>query len=275
MSAPASLTRSRMGPSRFLALAILLSATGLLVAYWMTTVRAAEPTLSLALVAGGVAAVAVAWANYRERIVIGRIVAALRDPERRDGAIAELRRKVDRAFQARDIGAIEDALRFAIEPLVITGFWDDVAAFASRATPDHVRPAFARWLAGVHALAELHRGELDEAEAALAAVEIEGSWLLAVDALRLAVQGDGEAALARLGPLPMKKMGLAARFQRDLAQVHAWVAVGRRDEARTLLEAALERKDQPFLDAVVRLEGPASPLARSVLAGTGAGPFRS
>lgn len=251
-------------------------AAGALALLWLRPVRAFEPTLTLALLTTGVAASAVAWAHYRDKIVIGRAVRALRDPNRRADTIAKMRARVAAAYRSQSVGMIEDALRRALEPLVIVGFWDDVVAFAKLADLDVLRSAFARWLGGVHALAEMHRGDLDAAAAILARVEVTGSWLVAIDALRLALSDepeDAQRAIDALEGLPPKR-GIAADFQARLARVHALVTLGRTDEARALIAAA-RGEDQVFLDALVRLEGPASTLARSALAAdVGDGPFR-
>ena len=86
---------------------------------------------------------------------------------------------------------------------------------------------------------------------------------MAIDALRLALDGEADKALAAIETLPEKR-GLAADFQARLAHVHALVSLDRAQEARALLQAARE-EDRTWLDAVIRLEGPASTLARSVM----------
>jgi len=235
-------------------------------------VHASEVALTLALVCGAAAAAAVVVASYRDEIVVRRLVRQLRDPDRRARTLDLLSRRVRTAVASRDGFRIEEALRYAIEPLILAGCWDEVAQLASLATGWNMRPAFLRWLAGVHALAELHRGDAEAAEEALSEVELEGPWLVAVDALRLAIAGEGEKALERLGD-PPRRAGLAVMHQRRLAEVHALVSVGRREEARVLLRQMRSDGDQE-LRSVLDPEGPASGLAASEL-GPAGGPFRA
>ncbi|MEM9073441.1 MAG: hypothetical protein AAGE52_33355, partial [Myxococcota bacterium] len=227
--------------------------------------------MSLALVCGAIATGALAFASYRERVVVQRLVLRLRDLKTRDATLRSLHFRVDQAVASRSEFRIEEALRFTLEPLIIAGLWDEVSALTRRAHHQETHSAFGRWLAGVRALAELYRGELDAAEAVLAGLSLDDPWLAAVDALRLALTGRGDDALQRIadaGPSP----NLAVRYQRDLAEVHALAANGRRSEARQRIEASIRRNDG-FVDAVLDLEGPASPIARAVVAGP-AGPFR-
>lgn len=235
-------------------------------------VGVAEVALALALVCGGAAAAAVFVASYRDTVVVRRLVRRLRDPARRPTTLAALRRRVDTALRTADPFRVEDAVRYAVEPLVAAGLWDEVGWFAAQVRSWSPRPTFARWLAGVEALAELHRGDVEAAEAALERVEVSGPWLLAVDAYRLALAGEGEAAMTRLGAAP-ERAGLAVQHQRRLTEIHALVSLGRRDDARRLLES-MRREDPAALTPVLRPEGPASSLAAAVLAG-GAGPFRA
>lgn len=232
-------------------------------------VRTAEAALTLALVTGGFAAASVLYATFREQVVVRRTIARLRDPDKRQQTIDRLRAKVTSAAQIGDLVRLEDSLRQALEPLLVVGLWDEVAELAEHASPHH-RTLFARWLAGVHALAELHRGDAAEAERLLSAASVHGAWLTAIDALRLALAGDGEAALQTLGEGP-KRPTFAIRHQRRLARVHALAALGRREEARALLR---EMADERVLEAALAPEGPATGMAAAMLAPAG-GPFRA
>lgn len=232
-----------------------------------------EPVTALALVCGGIATGAVLIANFRDRVVVRSLVRRLRNPASRTDALADLHRRVAMAFASGDAFRREEAMRYALEPLIVAGLWDEVATLTTKYPgPSSADAPFWKWLAGVRALAELHRGDAEGAAEALEGVEVDQGWLGAVDALRLAVAGDGDAALARLETLK-GRIGVAARYQRDLAEVHALAATGKRDRAKALLEEHRDR-DDGFLEAVVQLEGPASPIARAVIAGA-AGPFRA
>ena len=232
-------------------------------------VRTADAALSLALVCGGFAAASLVYATFRETVLVKRTVAHLRDPARRAVTLERLRQRVRLAERSQDLTRLEDTLREALEPLLIVGLWDEVAELAERASPHHRAP-FAQWLAGVHALAELYRGDSAHAAALLAEAEVKGPWLVAIDALRLALAGDGTGALDRLGDEP-KRPSFAIRHQRRLARAHALAAVGRREEARKLL---VSMRNEGTVEAALAPEGPASPLAAQLLS-PAAGPFRA
>ena len=232
-------------------------------------VETAEAALTLALVTGGFAAVSVLYATFREQVRVRRTIARLRDPDQRRQTVAYLRAKVLRAARAGDLVRLEDALRNALEPLLVVGLWDEVAELAEQASAHH-RPLFARWLAGVHALAELHRGDAEQAKRLLEGASVQGEWLTAIDALRLALGGEGEEALAKLGQ-HTKRPTYAIGHQRRLARVHALAGLGRREEARGLLR---EMADEGVLEAALAPEGPATGMAAAMLAPEG-GPFRA
>ncbi len=232
-------------------------------------VRTAEAAFTLALVTGGFAAASVLYATFREQVVVRRTVARLRDPDKRAETVQRLRRQVASAAQTGDLVRLEDSLRQALEPLLVVGLWDEVSELAEYASPHH-RTLFSRWLAGVHALAELHRGDPDEAKRLLDQGQVHGPWLTAVDALRLALAREGEEALAKLGDGP-KRPSYAIKHQRRVARVHALAALGRRDEARKLLR---QMADDDVLEAALSPEGPATGMAASMLSPAG-GPFRA
>lgn len=247
---------------------LLLGSLGLLV-FRRGDVHSSEVAISLAAVCGMIAAGSLLYSTYREHVVVGRLVSRLRDPERRAAAISELRARLQRAQARGDILLLEDAIRHALEPLILAGCWDDVAWFASHAKGTH-RRTFEQWLCGVHALAELHAGDPAAAARALEGVAIEGGWLVSIEALRLALAGDGAGALERLEEVP-RRPGAAVIHQRRLAQVHGLVAVGRREEARKEL---LVMQSEGSLEAALEPVGPASGLAASMLGGA-SGPFRA
>lgn len=231
-----------------------------------------DPVSGLALVVGGIATGAVLIASFRDRVVVRSLAKRLRNPKTRARALEDLHRRVAMAFSSGNAFRCEEAMRYALEPMIVAGLWDDVAALTMQYQSPSSTGPFWSWLAGVRALAELHRADAEAAEEALAGIQIDKGWLAAVDALRLAVAGDGDAAFERLKSL-QGRIGVAARYQRDLAEVHALAATGKRDQAKSILEKRFAEQDG-FLEAVVALEGPASPIARSILAGA-SGPFRA
>ncbi len=237
--------------------------------------QASSLTATLTLLCGAIAATAVAVANYRERVVLARRVRRLKDPATRRRALAETRAHVDRALLEGDPIQRERKLREALVPLLSAELWNEVAtlARAARRSADRQQRPVSAWLAGIHALAELHRGDLDAAEAALAGQSLDKPWLMAIDAVRLALGGQPDRAMRRIAQLDSRgHLAVGARFQRDLAEVHALAALGRRSDARQRLEASLRRRDG-VAQAAAQVEGPASALARSFGVGAG-GPFR-
>ena len=220
--------------------------------------------LSLTLLCGGAAILTVAYASYREHVLTVRTVRRLRDDKSYPAVLAQLKRRV---VTNADVHGREEAVREALEALILAGRWDDVPWFVARASETR-RVRFARWVQGVSALASIRAGDLDAARAALASVGIEGPWLISIDALRLALGGHGQEALDRLGDEP-EVSNAAIAHHRWLAEVHGLTALGRREEAARMMSRCPE-----WLQSVVDIEGPATSLAIGLLHADD-GPFRT
>lgn len=257
--------RYRFFPSALLIVSVFTLGT-------RSDVWASDAGIALAAMCGLIAAGSLLVSTYREQVVTRRLVKRLRDGGKRDAVLAELRARVKRAEAQGDGIVFEEALRQALEPLIIAGCWTEVAwlaLFAQQARTRY-RSGFGRWLKGVHALAELHGGDASAASDALKGVAIEGPWLCSIEALRLALGGEGKAALAMIDDLPEKVEG-AVGHQRRLAEVHALAGLGRRAEARERLD---RMRIDGMLEAALEPVGPASGMAADMLAGA-AGPFRA
>lgn len=219
-------------------------------------------------VVGGLAGVALAAASRVDRVFTRRTAAALADPSRRAKVLAQTQRRLEKAAKEGNVGLFEDVLIEVVQALAQLGLWSDLRRFAHIA-PRGGRQTVRRWLAGLEALAALHEEDHDDAEMILKRVGVEGAWLESVDALRLAVAGHGEEALARLSHARESRLPTLG-YVRALAHVHAYAALGRREAARDTI--------REWVDAGGKVEdfhsprGPATSLALS-LSGPGS-PYR-
>lgn len=198
---------------------------------------------------------------FLPRVRVDAHASALRDPERRAAAVeaiedvvARARRPLVRLYAA---GALAEArLHVAMERLL-----QPLIGRRLRMVEEvvlHVDLAIARLYQGDRAGA---RRELDVARA----VKRNKLFLPLVDrldALICALEGDGPAALERLGPSP--RVGSAHRRGWLLARAHGLAAAGDEDGAR---EALIALRDEHGADGLARaadLQGPASSLAAAL-----------
>jgi hypothetical protein len=121
-------------------------------------------------------------------------------------------------------------------------------------------------LASVH----IHLGDAKGAGDALAGMdrpvedpEIE-KWLVAIDALLLAVRGEAARALALIGPETQANEP-ALRASHQIVRAHAWMAQGDEQRARKALTAVLKVAGEPALRRALMPTGPASDIAASLL----------
>jgi hypothetical protein len=114
--------------------------------------------------------------------------------------------------------------------------------------------------------------QFDEVEAAQQAIErirrpTEESievWLVAMEALLLAVRGESESALAQIGAQDTVD-NPSLRASHRLVHAHIFAARGDEDAARAELEGLLDEAGAAGLERVLRPRGPASDLAKQVL----------
>lgn len=232
-----------------------------------------DASFALMLLCSGVGAAAVLIANYRDHIVAGRLRQQLQDPKARRGAERRLVEAIDSAGALGDSPGVESSTRFAVELLAAAQSWQALLMAVDRAELTLLRPGFRRWLTGIRALSLLHLGQRQEAADALADALVapeEHPWLASIDALRVALEGDGESALNRLRLLDTDIP--AVIHHRQIAEVHALVSLGRHQEAQQKVETLFD-SDPGVLESLLSPPGPASAMAAR-LAGPRQGPFR-
>ena len=222
--------------------------------------RQGDVIVDLVVVVGGMAGFAVMVASRFDRLFSRKTVEALADPSRRGKALARAQRRLERAAREGNVARYEDVLIEVVQALAQLGLWSDLRRFASVA-PRGGRKTVREWLAGLEALAAMHEEDHAGAASILKEVGVSGAWLESVEALRLAVAGRGEEALARLEGARESRLPTLG-YVRALAAVHAYAALGRRDAARDAIRA--------WLDAGGKLEdfqsprGPATSLSVSL-----------
>ncbi len=156
----------------------------------------------------------------------------------------------------------------AIGPLTQAGLWDDARerlVGLDTANLDETQSAMRNQAL---ATCEFHFGNLEAADKALAAIarptvpKIE-VWLNASDALLLALRGRGDEALALLADPGDDNPSLVASHR--IVRAHALSAKGEEARARTELIAVRDEAGLAGLERATQPEGPASPLARTLL----------
>ncbi len=213
-----------------------------------------------------------AWVMRKRRSQSVRsMVARLREPTTRAAALDLLHGRVRFANGTGDIFKTEEALRDALEPVILAGLWEDVIELAKAGVMNHT-PEFSRWLHGVVGLAYLYEQNYPRSQSELEQVKQPDDWVTSVDTLRLALSGEARQAMEALDGLASSRSP-AVRYQCRLARMHALAALGQEDSAEEMLREVM-REQPEIIEAVVELEGPASPIARKMQRG-GASPFRS
>ena len=126
------------------------------------------------------------------------------------------------------------------------------------------------------ATCELQFDELDAAQAAIDRIErpTEPSievWLVAIEALLMALRGESERALAHLGGQDTSD-NASLRASHRLVHAHIYAARGDLMAATTELERLREEAGRPGLERVVLPRGPATELAEGMLDAEGPRP---
>lgn len=255
------------------ALTALLIGAGLLVLLgWAGA--SAENTEMVAGVAAGVGALLLlANSSRRMREIRGLSVLCQRldEPDVQARAAQQLRRLLDRTRAGRR-DRYRSLVLMAIGPLTHAGLWEEARARLRDLSEDQLSPQQAVLRDQALATCELHFDDVDAADAAIRRVPRPADgpievWLVAMEALLLAVRGDAEGALQRLGTQDTDDNPSLRASHRI---VHAHVLAARKDEggARRELEFLLEEAGRSGLDRVVRPRGPASDMAAHLLSST-------
>jgi predicted RNA polymerase sigma factor len=118
----------------------------------------------------------------------------------------------------------------------------------------------------------LELGELERAEAVLRDARdseddpLTTRWLRITRALLFAVQGGTESAIALVGEEDDDEDDPAFRASNEIVRAHVHACLGRENEARHALEQARELAGVTALTRAIRPVGPATELARLMLA---------
>lgn len=179
-------------------------------------------------------------------------------------ALDKLLGKLQRNAPARHAGFV----LLAIGPLTQAGLWDVARQRLLDLDAAHLDDNQDAMRNQALATCELHFGNLEGAEKALCAISRPAApkievWLNASDALLLALRGRGDDALALLADPGDDNPSLVASHR--IVRAHALVANGAEAEARAELIAVRDEAGQAGLERATRPEGPASPLARTLL----------
>ena len=172
---------------------------------------------------------------------------------------------------AKSVPAAEYAelAHLASVPLTAIGEWAAAGEHLGAIDVDALEESErARTRQGI-ATIKLQAGDLEGAQATIAAVprpaeERVEAWLSALEAILLAVQGNAEAALEIADAQAPDDGALKATY--DVVRAHAFASMGKERKARRALEAVREIAGDEGLQRAIRPVGPATDLAREMLA---------
>lgn len=156
----------------------------------------------------------------------------------------------------------------AVLPLSGLGIWDDALTILRGVDRTQLGPLDAVHHGQALATCLMEQGQLEEAAEVLgelerpAADEIE-RWLVALEALLMAVQGGSDKALALARDHDDGEGALGASYA--IVRAHAFACDGKEREAQRELDKVLELAGPDALIRAVRPLGPASDLAREMM----------
>jgi hypothetical protein len=182
-------------------------------------------------------------------------------------ALEALERLLERARRAdpeRHVGLV----LMATGPLTQAGLWAE-AREQLRSLDDDLTEAQSVLRNQALATCELRFDDVEAAQSAIDRIQrpTEPSievWLVAMEALLMAVRGETEEALAHLGAQDSED-NPSLRASHRLVHAHIYAARGDQDAAERELQALAQEAGRAGLERVVRPRGPASPLAERVL----------
>jgi hypothetical protein len=223
------------------------------------------------LIAGGISFLLLLSSARRMRDVRGLSVLCQRiqEEDARPTAAAALARLLDRV-RRKDPQRYVSLVLMATGPLTQAGMWKE-ARERLRSLDDHVLTEPQAVLCNqALATCELQFDDVDAAQRAIDRIDrpTESSievWLVAMEALLMAVRGQSEKALAHLGGQDVSNN---ASLEASHRLVHAHIYAERGDEEATLGELRLlkEEAGRAGLERVLLPRGPASPFAEQLLA---------
>lgn len=157
----------------------------------------------------------------------------------------------------------------AIGPLTALGLWRDAQIILERVAVDELDPTNRGRHLQALATCRLEGADLEGASEALAKVERPAEpqvevWLVALEALLQAIQGNAEAALEACDANPAPESdALAASY--GIVRAHALACMGQDEDAKRVLNEVVSRAGHAALERAIRPVGPASDIARSML----------
>lgn len=224
-----------------------------------------------AAVFGGVAGLGLSWTSARRmRDIRGLTVLCQRigEEDAKDQALAALDRLLD-GIRAGDAQRYIALVLMATGPLTHAGMWE--AARARLRSLGDLPLTTAQSVLCNQALAtcELQFDDLDAAQAAIDRIErpTEPSievWLVAMEALLMALRGESERALAHIGGQDTSD-NASLRASHRLVHAHIYAARGDVAAATTELERLKQEAGRAGLERVTRPRGPATELAEQML----------
>jgi hypothetical protein len=252
-------------------LTVLVLGSVALVVLKTTSMVPAEAELAAAVL-GAALGLALLWSSVRRmRDVRGLSVLCQRiqEDDAKDAALSALDRLFDRV-RRRDGQRYIALVLMATGPLTAAGMWG--AARDRLRSLDDFALTEAQAVLRNQALAtcELQFDDVEAAQRAIDAIArpTEPSievWLVAMEALLMAVRGESERALAHIGA---QSTADNPSLQASHRLVHAHIYAARGDEGAALreLERLLEEAGRAGLERVTRPRGPATALAEHMLA---------
>ena len=230
----------------------------------------AEPELAAALF-GGVVGLGLTWTSVRRmRDIRGLSVLCQRinEDDAKAQALPALERLLDQVRK-------DDAQRYialvlmATGPLTHAGMWETARARLRSLGELPLTTAQSVLCNQALATCELQFDDLDAAERAIGAIDrpTEPSievWLVAIEALLMAVRGESERALSHLGAQDTSD-NASLRASHRLVHAHIYAARGDLSAASQELERLREEAGRPGLERVIRPRGPATELAERML----------
>lgn len=180
-------------------------------------------------------------------------------------ALERLLERVRRRDPARHVAMV----LMATGPLTQAGLWEEARSRLQGLDPATLSDAQSVLRNQALATCELQFDELDAAQAAIDAIRrpTEPSievWLVAMEALLMAVRGESEAALSHLGAQDASD-NPSLRASHRLVHAHIFAARGDREAAVEELKRLREEAGRAGIARVLKPRGPASEIAEQLL----------
>ncbi|MDH5490610.1 MAG: hypothetical protein OEY14_01425 [Myxococcales bacterium] len=229
---------------------------------------------SAALFAGLMAISLGALGARRHRLRRGAIllVYRMREADAREQARAALDRlllRLGRGAEPRSVMRHAALVLAIVQPLTSFDLWEDARRYLEAIRRDALDPRTRGMVTQALATTLLHLGQCESARLALAELErplddpgVE-TWIRATEALLLAVTGEPERALARVGEDAIEE-DASLRASHRIIRAHALAGLGERSRAERELRAVVLEAGPAALERALRPAGPASELARAL-----------